>query len=163
MIAINPGCGNPSVAWNTAFGPDSYEPGSILSPGVARSVPAVSSGGVVFVGTPCTPVGNSCSATTTSSVQRRAAAAHRIPLICCAPAGNAGGAVWALDASTGSVLNGGNPLIVTASTLRMPPTIDGDWLFVIDNNGDMYGLTIDPSYANVAARHRATVTRRIAY
>lgn len=155
MIAINPGCGHPSVVWNTAFGPDSYEAGSSITPGVPRSVPAVSAGGVVFVGTPCTPSGNTCSATTTSSSMRRTAAARRIPLICCTPAGTGGGAVWALDASTGAVLNGGTPVIVTAATLRVPPTIDGNWLFVMDNQGDFYGLTLDPTVPTAAAKLRA--------
>jgi len=155
MVAINPGCGNPSVVWNAAFGPDSYEPGSTISPGVPRSVPAVSAGGVVFVGTMCTVAGTTCSATTTSSIDRRAAAARRIPEICCSPAGSGGGAVWALDASTGAVLNGGTPLIITGAALRMPPTIDGNWLYVLDNNGDLYGLTIDQTVpASATSRYR---------
>jgi outer membrane protein assembly factor BamB len=81
-------------------------------------------------------------------------------LICCAPAGNSGGALWALDASTGTVLNGGNPIIVTSGPLRMPPTIDGKWIFVLDNNGNMYGLTIDPSYPAIDAKYRAPNARQ---
>jgi outer membrane protein assembly factor BamB len=160
MVAIDPGCGNPGVRWHAAFGPDSYEPGSILVPGIPRSVPAVSAGGVVLVGTGCTPSGNTCSPTTTSSAARRAAAAWRLPLICCSPPGTGGGAVWALDAQTGEVLNGGTPLIITAAALRMPPTIDGDWIFVLDNSGDMYALTLDPNYAATQAARRAVTVRR---
>jgi hypothetical protein len=167
MVAINPGCGHPSIAWTTAFGPDSYQPGSDLSPGQPRGVPAVSAGGVILVGTICTPSGNTCGATTSSiatsrnaqSAARGTSSSVRKPLICCAPAGTGGGALWAVDASTGSVLNGGNPLIITPGAIRMPPTIDGNWVFVIDNNGDMYGLTIDPSYPSVDAYQRAVDPR----
>jgi hypothetical protein len=120
LVAIDPGCGNPSVAWHAAFGADSG--GS----GVPRAVPAVSAGGVVLAGT---VYGN-------------------------------GGAVWAIDAQTGTVLNGGNPLLQTNGYLRMPPTIDGDWIYVIDNNGNLYGLTIDPGYATVAAKRRSADSRQ---
>ncbi len=161
MIAINPGCGTPSVAWHASFGPDSYGTGSTLSPGLPRSVPAVSAGGVVFIGTICTSSGNGCSATaSTPSIARPRAAAGRGPLICCAPPGNSGGALWALDASTGTVLNGGNPLIVTSGPIRMPPTIDGNWIFVLDNDGNMYGLTIDPSVPAINARYRPPDARQ---
>ncbi len=106
LIAVNPGCGTPAVAWHTAFGSDSS------STGTPRSVPAVSAGGVVFAGT----------------------------------VNGTAGDVWVLDASTGAVLNGGNPLLQTSANIRMPATIDGDWVFVLDNSGNMYGLTTDPSY-----------------
>ncbi len=161
MIAINPGCGNPSVTWHTAFGPDSYAPGSDLSPGEARSVPAVSAGGVVFVGTICTPSGNGCGATTTSSAARKTQGSVRKPLICCAPPGGGGGAVWALDASSGAVLNGGNPIIITAAPLRVPPTIDGDWIFVLDNAGNMYALTLDPKYTATSTKQRSVDARML--
>jgi hypothetical protein len=163
MIAINPGCGSPSVAWHAAFGPDSYSAGSDLSPGQPRTAPAVSAGGVVFVGTICTPTGDGCSATAASAVLRRGAATVRKPFICCAPAGTGGGALWALDASSGAVLNGGEPLIITSGPLRMPPTIDGNWVFVLDNNGDMYGLTIDPNYPAVAEKARAINARMLTH
>ena len=159
MIAINPGCGSPSVAWHAAFGPDSYAPGSQLSPGLARSVPAASAGGVVFVGTICTSTGSGCSATTSGTSARERNGANR-PLICCAPPGNSGGALWAVDGSTGTVLNGGNPLIITNGPIRMPPTIDGKWIFILDNKGNMYGLTIDPSYPAINAKYRAADPRQ---
>jgi hypothetical protein len=161
MIAINPGCGRPSVTWHAAFGPDSYSPGSDLSPGEPRSVPAVSSGGVVFVGTICTPANDGCSATTTSSVARSTHSGVRKPLICCAPAGTGGGALWALDASSGVVLNGGNPLIITSGPLRMPPTIDGNWIFVLDNAGDLYALTLDANYAAVSTKQHSVDSRML--
>jgi outer membrane protein assembly factor BamB len=75
--------------------------------------------------------------------------------------GNTGGYVYAVKASTGDVLNGGNPVLHTSGTLRMPPTIDGNWIFVIDNNGNLYGLTIDPSYAAIQARYRAPDARQV--
>ena len=34
--------------------------------------------------------------------------------------------LWALDASTGTVLNGGSPLLLTNGPIRVPPTIDGN-------------------------------------
>jgi hypothetical protein len=162
MIAINPGCGSPSVAWQAAFGPDSYAPGSETSPGLPRSVPAASAGGVVFIGTICTATGSGCAATTSSTSGTRHLTRSTVgkPLICCAPPGNSGGALWALDASTGAVLNGGNPIIVTGGPLRVPPTIDGDWIFVLDNNGNMYGLTIDPSYPPINTRYRQPNARQ---
>jgi hypothetical protein len=162
MVAINPGCnGNSSVVWHAAFGPDSYSPGSITSPGSPRSVPAASAGGVVFIGTDCTPAGNGCAAATASAVSRHAQTTVRKPLICCAPPGNSGGAVWAIDASTGTVLNGGNPIITTSAPLRMPPTIDGDWLFVLDNGGDMYALTLDPKFAAINTKAHAVDARML--
>jgi hypothetical protein len=159
MIAVNPQCGGtPTVAWHSAFGPDSG------GAGVPRSVPAVSAGGVVFVGTPCTSDGNGGCGTTYSSskiVSRNAQSARRKPAICCAPPGSGEGALWALDASTGTVLNGGLPLIITSGPLRMPPTLDGNWLFLVDNNGDMYGLTLDSRYPSIAEQMRAVDSRML--
>jgi len=149
MVAISPGCGTPSIVWQTAFGPDSYPAG------LPRSVPAVSAGGVVFVGTPCTSDGNGGCAATTSNAKRRIALHRRIPAICCTPPGIAGGAIWALDASTGNVLNGGVPIMSTNAPLRAPPTIDGNWIYVIDTSGNLYGLTIDPTFPAIQTRIRA--------
>ena len=149
LVAINPGCASPSVQWNSAFGPDSYSSGSTTSPGIPRSVPAVSAGGVVFVGTTCTWTGSACAATAASTSARLHSGLRRPakPLICCAPPGTSGGAEWAIDATTGNVLNGGAPILLTNQPIRMPATIDGNWVFVLDNGGNLYGLTIDPSYA----------------
>jgi hypothetical protein len=158
MIAISPGCGSPSVAWNASFGPDSYAPGDNLNPGISRSLPAASAGGVVFVGTICTWNGTACEATTESTTISRGT--PRKPLICCAPKGTSGGALWAIDASTGTVLNGGVPLIITSGPIRMAPTIDGNWLYVLDNNGDMYGLTIDLSFPAIASKYRHASARQ---
>jgi outer membrane protein assembly factor BamB len=116
LIAIDPGCGNPSVTWHAAFGSDSSANG-----GTPRSVPAVSAGGVIFAGT----------------------------------VNGVGGSVWAIDASTGTVLNGGNPLLQTSANIRMPATIDGNWVFVLDNSGNMYGLTTDPTYPAIQTKYRA--------
>jgi hypothetical protein len=150
MIAINPGCTTtaaPSVAWTSEFGPDSYPYG------LPRSVPSVSAGGVIFVASPCIPSGNSCASTTTTYGKKRA----RGPVhqICCAPTGGEeGGALWMIDASTGNVLNGGLPLLFTDGAPRAPPTIDGDWVFVLDNGGNLYGLTTDASYAPIQSQAR---------
>jgi len=113
LVAINPGCGSPSVAWQAAFGTNSDWP---------RSVPAVSAGGVVFAG--------------------------------------AGAAVWALDAATGSILGGGQPFLYTGGQMRMPVTIDGKWVFVLDNNGNLYAYTTDSSYPAIQAKYRAPTARQ---
>jgi hypothetical protein len=156
MMAINPGCGTPSTTWVSAFGPDSYPSG------IPRSVPAVSAGGVVFVGTPCNPDGNGgCSGASLAARSRSAQSAQRKPLICCSGPGQGEGALWAVDASTGAVLNGGLALIYTAGPIRVPPTIDGNWIFVLDNNGDLYALTIDPNYPAMQTRSRAVDSRML--
>ncbi|MGH7708871.1 MAG: PQQ-binding-like beta-propeller repeat protein, partial [Vulcanimicrobiaceae bacterium] len=58
---------------------------------------------------------------------------------------NPGGALWALDAHTGAVLNGGQPVLITAQHIRMAPIVDGTWIWVIDNGGNLYGLNVDPA------------------
>ncbi len=50
--------------------------------------------------------------------------------------------LWALDATTGTVLNNGMPVLTTAALMRMPPVVDGEWLYVLDQGGDLYGLTL---------------------
>jgi hypothetical protein len=115
------GC-TPQIAWSTAFGPDSLAYGY----GIARSPPVASAGGVVLMGTPCTP-----NAQMTNCVTPTAAQAQ--------------GAVWALDATTGAVLNGGAPIVITAYPVRMPPVVDGQWIFIQDVNGGLYGLEINSS------------------
>jgi hypothetical protein len=129
LVAIS-GCGSPTIAWNAVFGPDSFAYPDITPP---RSAPTVTAGGVVFAGTPCTPVMSSgtCGAASESDLQ---------------------GALWALDASTGAILNGGKPLLFTGDVIRMAPVVDGNWLWVIDNSGNFYGLTIDPSVKAITAR-----------
>jgi hypothetical protein len=122
LIAIDPGCGVPSVTWHAAFGPDS------TAAGIPRAVPAVSAGGVIFAGT--------------------------------VDSTGSGGSLWALNASTGAILNGGVPVLQTSGYLRMAPTIDGNWLFVLDNNGNMYGLTVDPNYKAIAVKRRAANARQ---
>jgi hypothetical protein len=59
------------------------------------------------------------------------------------------------------VLNGGKPLIYTSGPLRAPPPIDGNWVFVMDNNGVLYAFTIDPSYPAVAAKARSVDPRML--
>jgi hypothetical protein len=113
LVAVNPGCGTPSVVWKAAFGSASDAP---------RGVPAVSAGGVVFAGS--------------------------------------GGTVWALNASTGTILNSGQPLLHTGGAMRMPVTIDGNWVFVIDNNGNLYGLTTDARFPTVQATLRKPTGRQ---
>jgi hypothetical protein len=113
MIAVDPGCGHPAVAWKAAFGSSADSP---------RAVPAASAGGVVFAG--------------------------------------AGNGVWALDATTGVILNGGQPFLQTGGVMRMPVTIDGDWVFVIDNNGNLYGFTTDARFTAIKAKYRPSSARQ---
>jgi hypothetical protein len=127
MIALQTCDAQSSVVWTTSFGPDS------ATAKAPRSMPTVTAGGVVFVGTPCLRDGTGgCTGTT----------------------GNYGGALWALDASSGALLNGGNPILTTPSQIRMGPVVDGDWVYLFDNTGHLYGLTIDGSFPAIADRFR---------
>jgi hypothetical protein len=113
LIAVNPGCGSPSVTWRAAFGSSSSEP---------RSVPAASAGGVLFAGSQDT--------------------------------------VYELNASSGAILNGGAPFLTTSGPMRMPVTIDGNWVFVIDNVGDLYGFTTDTRFAKIQSKIRPLTERQ---
>jgi outer membrane protein assembly factor BamB len=63
-----------------------------------------------------------------------------------APINSSGtGGLFALDASSGALLNGGNPIFTANSSARMGPIVDGDWVWVSDSGGDLYGFTTDPS------------------
>ncbi len=130
-------CGT-SVIWKAQFGPDSSLYGENPHP-MPRSAPTVTAGGVVFMGTPCTPNGSGG---------------------CGAASGTPGGALWAVDATTGTVLNNAEPLIITGDNIRMAPSADGLWLYVLDDSGNFYGLTIDPTVQAVAAKRGRHVARR---
>jgi hypothetical protein len=117
LAAIN-GCGA-SIGWHAQFGPDS----TAYVGANPRSAPTVTAGGVVFIGTPCTSNGAGG----------------------CGSPGALNGALWAVDGTTGTVLGGGKPVLVTGDDIRMAPSADGLWLFVLDNSGNLYGLTVDPS------------------
>jgi hypothetical protein len=54
-------------------------------------------------------------------------------------------------------------LLQTSGNLRVPPTIDGNWVFVLDNSGNMYGLTIAPGYPTIHAKRRANDSRQRTY
>ena len=90
----------------------------------------MTAGGVVFLGSACTPNGAGG----------------------CGAPGAKSGALWAVDAATGTVLGGGNPLLITGDDIRMAPSIDGQWLWLIDDSGNLYALTLDPSVPTLAAR-----------
>lgn len=142
MIALRPsGCNGStsfSVAWHTSFGPDSFS-GSAVRP---RSAPTVTAGGVVFTGTPCSPDGNGgCGPTITTN----------------------GGALWALDAVSGVLLNNGLPVLLTGSHIRAPAVADGTWVYVQDDGAGLYGLTIDPSVKAIQARRSAVIPRETWY
>jgi len=129
MVAIQTCNAFSSIVWDTPFGPDS------IVTGTPRSMPTITAGGVVFVGTSCKRDGKGG---------------------CAGTAGDDGGALWALDASSGALLNGGNPVITTPSHIRMGAVADADWIFLLDNNGDFYGLTIDPAYPAIPNTFLAT-------
>ena len=118
-------CGT-SIVWHAQFGPDS----AAFSGENPRSAPTVTAGGVVFMGTPCTSNGSGG----------------------CGSGGTVNGALWAVDASTGTVLGGGKPLLITGDNLRMAPSADGLWLWVLDDSGNLSALTVDPSVKAVAAK-----------
>jgi hypothetical protein len=67
------------------------------------------------------------------------------------------GGLFALDASSGALLNGGQPVFTANSSARMGAVVDGDWIWLSDNDGDLYGLTIDPNEPML--RTRNTVRR----
>ena len=79
----------------------------------------------MLVGTPCTPDGS-------GGCQPRSGAQF-------------GGALWALDAASGAMLNNGKPVLLTGDHIRAPAAVDGEWVFVQDDGADLYGLTIDPN------------------
>jgi outer membrane protein assembly factor BamB len=58
------------------------------------------------------------------------------------PTANGTSQVWALDGSTGTILNSGNPIMTTGTLMRMPPVVDGKWMYVLDQGGNLYGYTI---------------------
>lgn len=126
-------CGR-TMVWHAQFGPDS----SLYQGENPRSAPTVTAGGVVFIGTPCTSNGKGG----------------------CGSPGAVSGALWAVDAATGIVLNGGKPIVITGDNIRMAPSADGDWVFLLDNSGNMYGFTVDPTIkaVTVSAGQRANAT-----
>jgi len=124
LVAMSACNGNVNQVWDTAFGPDSGVAGA------PRSMPTVTAGGVVLLGTPC---------------QRDSTGG-------CTGTGAFGGAMWALDASSGALLNGGKPILTTPAQIRMGAVADADWLYVLDDAGDLDGLTIDSHFAAVANR-----------
>jgi hypothetical protein len=126
MAAIS-GCGpTAKISWTTPFGPDS----TAYSAPAPRSAPTVTAGGVVFMATPCTSNGTGG----------------------CTTAGTLNGAVWAVDAATGALLGGGKPLLVTSGIVLMAPSADGLWVYVLDDSGNLYGLTIDASVRAITAK-----------
>jgi hypothetical protein len=130
-LAAIGGCGS-SIVWHAQFGPDS----AAFSGDNPRSAPTVTAGGVVFMGTPCTTNGSGG----------------------CGAGGAVSGALWAVDGASGSVLNGGKPVLITGDNIRMAPSADGLWLYLIDASGNLSALTVDPTVKAVAAK----VGRRVA-
>ena len=124
-LAAIGGCGT-SIAWHAQFGPDSAS----FDGENPRSAPTVTAGGVVFMGTPCTLNGSGG----------------------CVGGGTPAGALWAVDATTGAVLGGGKPVLTTGDNIRMAPSADGLWLWVLDDSGNLSALTVDPTVKAIAAK-----------
>jgi hypothetical protein len=136
MAAIS-SCGT-SMAWNAQFGPDSASFSSLA----VRSAPTVTAGGVVFMSSPCTSNGSGG----------------------CTTPGTLNGALWAIDASSGALLgSGGNPLLTTPDDMRMAPSADGLWIWVVDDSGNLYGYTVDPSVPTAALRAGKRVPQKDRY
>ena len=130
MVALAFSSCSSSILWHAQFGPDSFSYTSYGGGSWPRSAPTVTAGGVAFMGTPCTSNGSGG----------------------CGTPGAPSGALWAVDASTGTVLGGGNPVLMTPDNIRMAPSADGYWLWVMDDSGNLYGLTVDPSVHAIAQR-----------
>jgi hypothetical protein len=62
--------------------------------------------------------------------------------------------LWAIDATAGTVLNGGQPILTTGNEVLMPPVVDGEWLYVIDEGANLYGLTLDSTVPGIKAKMR---------
>jgi outer membrane protein assembly factor BamB len=138
MVAISTSnCLSFQVAWHATFGPDSFA----YPNANPRSAPTATAGGVVFMGTACTPDSTNTICTTPS-------------------ASNEQGAVWAVNAANGTVLNGGNPVLITGGPVKMAPVVDGDNVYVVDNNGELYGLSIDSDLQLSKAERQSIVTAR---
>jgi hypothetical protein len=82
-----------------------------------------------------------------------------VVLIMAPTASSGAGGLFALDASSGALLNGGQPIFTANGPARMGPVVDGNWVWISDSTGDLYGLTIDPS--TPALRRRSTVRRTL--
>jgi len=75
------------------------------------------------------------------------------------PTAGDGGQLWALDATSGTILNNGAPLLTTVGHIRMAPVVDGSWLWVMDNSGHLYGLTLDTHFRAIQSAHRLSSGR----
>jgi hypothetical protein len=151
------------VPSGTAYfiGEPAYSPatGLVYSDVAASAAPSLFSPGLVAVKPGCG----------TPSVVWKAAFGNASDAPRGVPAASAGGVLfagagttlWALNASTGTILNGGQPFLRTGGGMRMPVTIDGNWVFVIDNNGNLYGLTTDTRFSTVQAKLRTPTGRQL--
>jgi hypothetical protein len=150
----------PASGTDYFIGEPAYSPatGLVYSDVAASAAPSLFAPGLVAVKPGCG----------TPSVVWQAAFGNASDAPRSVPAASAGGVVfagsgtgvWALNASTGAILGGG-PFLRTGGSMRMPVTIDGNWVFVIDNNGNLYGLTTDTNFPTVQAKFRAPAGRQL--
>ena len=61
----------------------------------------------------------------------------------------------------GTVLGGGAPLLTTVDNLRMAPSADGLWLFVLDGSGYLYGLSVDTTVPAIKAKAGRRVMAKV--
>jgi hypothetical protein len=73
------------------------------------------------------------------------------------------GALWAINGINGEVLNGGKPLVITGDNIRMAPSADGGWVYLIDDSGNFYGYTVDKSVAAIATQTPVHVTSTLKF
>jgi hypothetical protein len=71
------------------------------------------------------------------------------------------GGLFALDASSGALLNGGKPIFTANGPARMGAVVDGDWIWLSDSGGDIYGMTTDSSVPTLSSR--STVRRTVPF
>jgi len=150
----------PSSATDYFIGEPAYSPvtGLVYSDVAASAAPSLFSPGMVAVNPGCGKPAITWQAAFGSS----AAAPRSVPAVSAGGVvfAGAGANVWALNATTGAILNGGQPFLQTGGSMRMPATIDGNWVFILDNNGNLYGLTTDPRVATIKAAYRAPTARQ---
>jgi hypothetical protein len=150
----------PSGPHGYFLGEPAYSPatGLLYAAVSASTAPSLFAPGLVAINPGC----GSPAVTWRAAFGGSTTAPHSVPA---ASAGGvlfagSGATVWALDASTGAILNGGAPFLNTSGQMRMPVTLDGNWVFVIDNSGDLYGFTTDPRFSTIQPKIRALSARQ---
>jgi hypothetical protein len=130
-------------------------PGSLLLPPGLVAVQGCGAGAQILWDTPFGPDSQTLNGENPRSAPTVTAGGVVMAAV---PDVGGGGSLYALNAASGNLLNGGNPILNTGDIDLMAPTVSGQWIYVLDNSGNLYGLTVDPS---IAAKP-ATRGRRVA-